>query len=595
VIARRIYAVVVLASGVLLGSPAWLLGFPPAGDDSVTHAVWYAYFSKQFWAGDLYPRWLADMNAGLGSPAFFYYAPLPYHFTSLLAPLFPANVSPLRPLGVAAALALAASGFAAYAWLRKFCDEPSAAAGAIIYMFAPYHLAFDLYMRDAFAEVFAFVWLPLILHFARSVSDRRRMALVGLAISYAALVLTHLPTTLIFSPVPICYAYFLTPLERGRMRSLVATLAAMTLGAGLAAIYWLPAVTTQSFVSMQELESRLYYQRFVPSVTLNAMRHEGKIFWLSLTTATLIVCAYFARRAHSQFATRALSLREDDRESIFWLACAALGVFMMTLASAPVWKIVRVLQSIQFPWRFNILLCLAASALVALSLHVNRRDAAHVRESDAAHVRRRDAAHVGRLAVGFACLMLAGWIALMSVALWQAYGDRELARRFARGVDVWVELGRDAPEYRPAWASSNSHIFLETFRQNFCPGATATTTKVCVVEGAGNVAVESWQPRAFALRVSSAGGAVLRVRQFYYPGWTALLDGNPLAVSHSDTDGLLSLSVPGGEHRVEVALRRNVPELAGQIVSALSVIALLLMAAWAMLRRSGATAAEAHD
>lgn len=96
---KRTYALAA-AAGTILSLSSWLLGFPPAGDDSVSHAVWFAHFSKQFWSGDLYPHRLADMNAELGSPVFFYYAPPPYYFAGLLSPLFPANVSTLRPLGV---------------------------------------------------------------------------------------------------------------------------------------------------------------------------------------------------------------------------------------------------------------------------------------------------------------------------------------------------------------------------------------------------------------------------------------------------------------------------------------------------------------
>jgi hypothetical protein len=547
---QRNYVLLVLLAGASLSLPALLLGFPPAADDSVSHAVWFAHFSKQFWAGDLYPRWLSDMNAGLGSPVFFYYAPLPYHAASLLAPLFPANVSTLRPLGVAAALALTASGLTAYAWLRKISDPRSAVAGAIIYMVAPYHLAFDLYMRDALAEVFAFVWLPLILNFVRGARDGRKYSPVWLASSYALLILTHLPTTLIFSVVPVCYAYFTTPRER-RMRALLITIGAMMLGAGLAAVYLLPAMTMQGYVSMRDLESHLYYEKWVPSVTANVWRHQGKIIWSVLTTAGLVACAHFAARAWSK--------GEDKSERKFWLVVAVLSIFMMTFLSDPIWRVLPILQQVQFPWRFNVILCVAASAVVTLGLH-------SVRQSGA---------RVSRLAVGCACVIFVGWIGLTSLSLWQAYGDREIARAFEKGVGVWVALGKDAPEYRPALAPSNTPEYLEGLKRRFCLDG-EKLAQACVVEGVGAVAVERWQPRRISLRVSSASGATLNVRQFYFPGWAATLDGRAHPLTPSASDALLSLSVPGGEHRVEISLRRQAPELAGQIVSAISVVLLLL-------------------
>ncbi len=47
-----------------------------SGHDFPFHLKWANHFSKQIWTGELYPRWLQDMNAGLGSPAFFFYPPI---------------------------------------------------------------------------------------------------------------------------------------------------------------------------------------------------------------------------------------------------------------------------------------------------------------------------------------------------------------------------------------------------------------------------------------------------------------------------------------------------------------------------------------
>ncbi|MCA1641840.1 MAG: hypothetical protein LC785_07815 [Acidobacteria bacterium] len=560
---KRTYALAVTVAAAILGLPALLLGFPPAGDDSVTHSVWLAHFSRQFWAGDLYPRWLADMNAGLGSPVFYYYAPLPYYFASLLSPLFPANVSIFRPLGVAAALAVVLSGLTAFLWLRKLSDERSAAAGAIIYLLAPYHLAFDLYMRDAYAEVFAFVWLPPVMHFARGVREGRKLSAVWLSVSYALLVLTHLPTTLIFSAVPVAYVLFTAERAR-RVRALVVTLGALALGAGVAAVYVVPALSMRDYVSMGEMGSRLYHERFVPSVTANPLRHEGKILWCVLTTAGLIICAHTASRGRSVGA-------RVERGS--WLAVAAASVFMLTAASAPVWRLFTALQSVQFPWRFNVVLCLAAAGVVALGLHALGSSGARA----------------GRAQVAVACVLLAGWVGLTSLCLWQSYGDREMAREYTRGVGVWVAVGRDVPEYKPATALSNSPAYLERLARRFCREGEALA-RACVVEGEGMLTVARWQPREIALNVASGRGVVLDARQFYFPGWVARLDGHPLPLRPSSPDGLLRFPVPAGEHRVELTLTRTPPELAGRIVSSLSFV--LLLACALLARRRGRDAHE---
>jgi uncharacterized membrane protein len=208
--------------------------------------MWYTEFARQFLAGELYPRWLADLNNGLGSPAFFYYAPVPFYATLLFTPFFASGDYGLHHLGASAVLACLASGLTAYLWLKRVATETPAALAAILYLSMPYHVGIDLYTRFAFGELWAFVWMPLALYFVHLMRDegRQRLALAGLALSYAALVMTHLPTTLIFSLVPPAYALFTTGRER-KMRAVIFTGGGMLLGIGLASIYLIPAMTTQ--------------------------------------------------------------------------------------------------------------------------------------------------------------------------------------------------------------------------------------------------------------------------------------------------------------------------------------------------------------
>src|SRR5205823_6430575 len=105
------HGMAIAGAGLVLTLPVLILGVPFLSDDAGFHAVWYTHFSHQLWAGDLYPRWLAGMNGGLGSPVFFFYPPLPYFLTSILRPFFRSDPQGWHQLGVSASLALIASGF----------------------------------------------------------------------------------------------------------------------------------------------------------------------------------------------------------------------------------------------------------------------------------------------------------------------------------------------------------------------------------------------------------------------------------------------------------------------------------------------------
>lgn len=248
---KKSYVLTLILVGCVLMLPIIFYGTPFQSDDGITHARWYIHFSEQFWNGELYPRWLVGMNNGLGSPVLFYYPPVPYFLTSLLKPLFPNDVFGWYQMGFSALYALILSGIFAYLWLKQIADEATALITAILYMATPYHLAFDLYIRFSFAEFWAFVWLPLILYFTHKMLDGKRPALVGFAITYALLIMTHLPTTLIFSIIPIGYAAVLS--ADAKLQNIGKIAASMILGAGLSAIYLYPAMTMQKYVFLDQM------------------------------------------------------------------------------------------------------------------------------------------------------------------------------------------------------------------------------------------------------------------------------------------------------------------------------------------------------
>ena len=100
----------------------------------------------------------------------------------------------------AAALLLWASGLAMQRWLLlESVDRRTALIAALAYMAAPYHLLIDHYIRGAFAESTAYVLLPLVMLAIQRTVAGRPAAPILLAASYAALLMSHLPTALLVS------------------------------------------------------------------------------------------------------------------------------------------------------------------------------------------------------------------------------------------------------------------------------------------------------------------------------------------------------------------------------------------------------------
>jgi hypothetical protein len=568
--------VLIVCAGILLTLPALLFSVPPLGDDWVIHSLWYTQFSGQLWAGDIYPRWLMDMNAGLGSPAFFYYPPIPYFITSLFRPFFWNDAHGLHQIGASAALSLIISGLCAYLWLRDLSGRGAATVAAVLYMAMPYHLAADLYARCAFAEFWAFAWMPLVLYFTGRAARGEGRAVAGVAVGYALLVMTHLPTTLIFSPVPLCYAA-VTAERQKRIKALVVTACGMALGIGLSAVYLLPAMTMQQFVFLDRMKSGYfsYANWLLFSESSMWLRDRPEMFPLVLDMLVVVCLAFFISRSRGETVAA--------RVNRFWLVVAALSVFMMTAASKPVWEVLTILQRVQYTWRFNSLVCVAAAALSAAAVKA-------VKERGEDFTR-------GKLKVllSLAVFCVAVWV---PATAWEIYSS--LPFRSADGVTVAdnneiISLRRDAPEYRTVWNKSAAALdwnrsadidsWDEVLNEEFesflrkAGDAGAGLPRVRVTDGDGDVTVEGWSPGVITLRVRSPKGVSVDVSQFYFPGWKADTpdeDAN-IAVVPSEPEGFIKLLVPGGEHRIVLRLEPSRSESAGRLISLAALLLTLLL------------------
>ncbi len=565
---RALQILLIVAVGCLVSLPLIVHGVSIMSADGWVHSLWYASFSDQLWAGDPYPRWLWDMNNGLGSPTLFYYPPVPFFITSILRPLFPGDVSGVYEVGISAAAAVIASGVFIYVWLKQLTESFSAVIAAILFMIAPYHLVMDVYLRTALAELWAFAWMPLILYFTQKVSKGNKWAAAGLAISYALLIGTHLPTTLMFSLIPV--GYVLAIADRGQKKArLLFVAASMTLGIGLSAIFLYPAMTTQSFVFLDRMEIAYFsYQNWFLFSKFDNWP-DDKMRWLLLVADLALIagCAYAVTR-------RISNDKLIKNNAAFWLAVATASLLMMTEVSAPIWSIVTPLQKLQFPWRFNVILVLAVTVLAGLAISSVQKSRADI-----------TAIMIVALFAVFSWIPAAAWGSASYFMPTQDPDDVQFRRKE-------VDEKRERPEYRPRWSQSmetlewetsnqGNWVFLEKefdslLQRNNAAGK--DPSRVQLVDGTGQSEILSWRSRNILLHTSSPAGMKVRILQFYYPGWQAKMTDTleSLDLRPSEPDGLLTLDVPAGEHNVSVRLGQTDAERIGKYISLASLVLLVL-------------------
>ncbi len=129
--------------------------------DGLGHRFRLVSFYNSLNQGIIRPRWAGEAALGYGAPTFLFNYPLPYYLASIFLMMgFSVNQSGQ----LLSALALLLSGLAMYILGKKLTGNKVAGlAGAIVYVYAPYHLLMT-YLYDAWGEILAFVFPPIILY-----------------------------------------------------------------------------------------------------------------------------------------------------------------------------------------------------------------------------------------------------------------------------------------------------------------------------------------------------------------------------------------------------------------------------------------------
>jgi len=422
--------------------------------------------------------------------------------------------------------------------------------GALAYMAAPYHLL-DHYYRGAYAEFAAYVVLPLVMLAVRLVAEGRPLAVAALAAAYAALAMVHLPTALLVSLTVLPLYVLHRGWRLGEPRTALAFFARCAMagvsGLGLAAIYLLPALTLQDWISPDRLWSSDYQvdrwflltpQRWPPAgVEMN---------WIIASFAggyALAVAGILLMVAHGKAA------RLWRSESAFWAITCLLCLLLIAGVVPWFWQVPFVAK-VQFPWRLMIVVEFAGiSALAWAPWSVRLRPARIV----------------------FAAALAAFIPGLASMA-------EGIVGRAQLALAGQVQPPADVKEYLPAGypqKPQGGYAELSLDPLQGLPTISCTPQpRLCQADGG-----------AFgALRVEIDGDApaAVVIRRFAYPYWQL---EPPLPIVASDPLRLVSFTVPAGRHVYRLHVAAVPAEKLGWAISGVSI---LLVLGWVAAGRRGA-------
>ncbi len=654
----------------------------------ITHSThfnlsWGFQYQYQFLSGQWYPRWLEFSNFGFGNATFAFYPPL-----CMVATL------PFRLLGFDLAgslvgsmgLAIGLLGLGLYGYARCWFARWIAVGVAAMGMTAPYFLV-DIYQRGAIGEVWAIVTLPWILWMTqqaitgsaipperpepqipeqipdhqpqpksrpksgptvlfKAVLGRLRpdpWRVIRLGVAYGMLVLSHLPTLLIFTLVWIPLPWLVA--ERGqRWRGVVRAYGGAGLALGWTGFYLWPAALDQRFVQVASVNA---IPEYVPQerlmvkgllqlrpVLTDHWFEKGLLGSLGQTVAVLLisggillfVLGRYHRAQTAQFngetrdpgvpssgrrqnvsisgtAMQVLgsrsrawertlgSLPPVDRITLYWLGAAGLAVLMMTDLLGWIYPWLTVLKRIQFSWRWMAITAVLGPLLVGSLLH---------RADKLAHRSPRQPHWIA--ALGILALGWGGW------GVWQGIEVPPQAFYQPTTIQQFVELAQqksfpDEPQERPGtnflywhWIMPDGLALVDVpeyrARGVTLPMPPPQVDPLLRWEAVTHpepdpLAIEHWQlgRRQFRANNRSTMPQGVLVRTFYYPAWRVRLDHRWIPTERTG-QGQLRVTIPPGDHTVTVVYLGTMMDWIGRTGSLVTLLLTLLLLLAAPINRT---------
>jgi 6-pyruvoyl-tetrahydropterin synthase related domain len=483
-----------------------------SGNDLPQHFQFADTIHKSLITNEFYPSLASNINEGYGDYAIRIYPSLTYYVLSIcfiiLGSWYYASL-------LTYFLVFFIGGIGVYLWAKQEFNANQALLAGGLYIFAPYHIN-EIYNNFLLAEFMASAVIPFCFLFLTRICQKGRLKdILGLAIFYALLILTHLPLTIIGSLIFGVYALMLLKKEN-IFQTLFKLTAAVFLGIGASSFYWIKVVTEQTWFnhSSKEYFQTIYDYKenflFTPQNIIN-FQTDTSCLWLAdlmlmailLLSIPSIIFLFKNRRNLSKF-TMALSV-------IF-----VFSVFMTTPLSSFVWDNFGFLQKVQFPWRWLSIVSVSGSIFASFGI---------LRASEIMNQSKNLLITFG---LGFIFIFFAFtsfFIIKQAVFLPRENFETEIDNiGNLHSFDCWWTI----------WAKS---------------GALAIKEKA-VIEGR-NIEIQNWESTRKVIKVSAGQPNLLRIAVFYYPYWQANVNGINVHIFKTD-DGAILIPLENEESNVEL-------------------------------------------
>lgn len=498
--------------GVAAMLPALLQGIP-LGADLDNHFRFAQPFYDEIVSGNVIPGWLAESNNGFGDTRFRFYPPLLYYLLSagryVTGDWYAATLAVFTLLSIVGSTGV-------YIWARQNFDEKTSLIATLIFAVLPYHIA-QFYQASLLAEFAAMSFLPFAFLFLERLSKRAAiMNIAGLGITFGAIVLTHVPTTIVGSLGLGLFALLLTD-WRSNKRFLIYAALGIAVGLALSSFFWIKVVNELSWIQAGHKVTSEHYD-YRNNFLFSPWSLTNLNTWLGSVIAAVTVFIFLPALAlFPKIFSRAAKEQEfaGNERGIKFLRASVLvatfAYFMTTDLSRPLWLAIPKLPDIQFPYRWLTVASVAISPAAAFAIvwFVKKIFEKQIRAWQLAVV-----------AISFAA---AGY-SICEFAIASDFLDRQT-------FVTRIEASRSAPSF-PDWLPVGAAAIKDV--EPMTGPIDAGTREILEAD-------VTTHTRRF--KIAPGPESEARIRSYHYPLWHATVNGNLTEIKKA-SDGTLLVEIP---------------------------------------------------
>ncbi|OGJ41633.1 MAG: hypothetical protein A2378_01975 [Candidatus Pacebacteria bacterium RIFOXYB1_FULL_44_10] len=494
--------------------------------DGENHLARFAQYYLALRQGQFPPRVAPYMMGGYGYPVFNYNYPLP-NILAIPFTSFDISIEFTFKLLMFVSIVFGARGV--FVFFRQHTTKEVASFGVLSFILAPF-LYSDFFARGVIGEMMAYAIFPhLFLSFDLFLKKQTVARFLYVHAMVLSLLLSH--NIFVLYLVPLFAAYWIVRMYQAKWNAFFLYAIPYLLAGLSACFFWIPAMFEQGFVVMKYVNLTQFYSSHFPTMLQlfsspfdRGFSYEGPVDALSFSLGLLTIVSI------PLFFAQLVFMRNNKKPYFSIFVLSLLILFLMQPISLFIWKAFPLLQFTQFPWRL-----IGIFALCFLPLQVM--------------VYHKASSNLKLFLLGVSFLMVLSLTRIQNLP--RIHHNNAYYFSFAETSTVQHE---------------NQPVTLTEVPQDL-------SSQYPILKSGEVLEIKKWNGSYHRYTVRMFEDGLVTEPTAFFHGWETKINGKKIEIEHQKSGGLISFSVPVGEHEIESRFTQNTPaRLIGNSLSVIGVI-----------------------